>query len=100
MYAIMLVFATSGVAMPALQSIVSRHVPSNEQGELQGSLMSLGSLAAVIAPAIYTGLFVRFTRVGDGLYFPGAAYAGAAAICLVALALNLLSTRQRVVKSQ
>ena len=85
MYAIMMLFTFTGVAIPALQSIVSRHVPSNQQGELQGSLVSLGSVSAILAPLLFTTLFVMFTKPGASFYFPGAAYAAAGVICLGAL---------------
>lgn len=85
MYAIMMLFTFTGVAIPALQSIVSRHVPSNQQGELQGSLVSLGSVSAILAPLLFTTLFVMFTKPGARFYFPGAAYAAAGVICLGAL---------------
>lgn len=92
MYAIMTVFAFSGIGMPALQSLIARGVPANEQGELQGSLVSLGSLTMIISPMVFTYLFVEFTRP-NGTYFPGAAYAGASAICVITLILRLLSKR-------
>lgn len=78
----------SGVAMPALQSIVAKHVPPNEQGELQGSLVSVGSLATILSPLFFTSLFVHFTDEA-GIYFPGAAYIGAAFICLIAWILQI-----------
>jgi DHA1 family tetracycline resistance protein-like MFS transporter len=90
MYAIMAFFSLSGVAIPALQSIVARHVPANEQGELQGSLVSLGSLAAILGPLVFTYLFVRCTSLGARVYFPGAAYAGASAICALSLGLRFM----------
>ncbi len=85
MYPIVVFFGLSGVAIPALQSIVARHVPPNEQGELQGSLVSLGSLSSILAPALFTLLFVSFTKSKEQLYFPGAAYLAASLICLFAL---------------
>ncbi len=87
MYPIVMFFALSGVATPSLQSMISKHVPANEQGELQGSLVSLASLGAAIAPLIYTFLFVRFTDQSAPIYFPGAAYLGAAGISILALIL-------------
>lgn len=89
MYAIMVVFSVSGIAMPALQSIVAKTVPGNEQGELQGSLVALGSVATILSPLYFTYLFVKFTAKDQELYFPGAAYLGAAAICVLTLALWL-----------
>jgi DHA1 family tetracycline resistance protein-like MFS transporter len=89
MYAIVVLFSLSGITVPALQSILAKHVPADRQGELQGSLVSLGSLAAIVAPLLFTRLFVHFTAPGAPVYFPGAAYMGASAICCVTLLLRL-----------
>ena len=88
MYAIVLLIAITGVTVPALQSIIAHHIPPNRQGEVQGSLVSLGSLSAVIAPLVFTPLFVLFTKAGAPVYFPGAAYLGASSFCLFALILR------------
>ena len=80
MLAILVLFSFSGLAIPALQTLVTKLTPPTEQGELQGSLMALSSLGTVVAPIIYTYLFVKFTEVGGPIYFPGAAYMGAALI--------------------
>lgn len=95
MYAITVVFALAGITMPSLQSILAKHVPPDRQGELQGSLVSLGSAASILAPAIFSHLFVRYTRPGAAVYFPGAAYLGAAAICACTLAFRLWLSRPR-----
>lgn len=89
MYAIMLFFMPSCLAMPSLQSIVVRQIPEQEQGEFQGSLVALGSLASVLAPILFTKLFISFTGPAPQPYFPGAAYAGAAILSLLALGLDL-----------
>lgn len=93
MYAVMAFFAVSCIAVPALQSIVVKHIPKNEQGELQGSLVALGSLSSVFAPIIFTPLFSHFTRPG-AYQFPGAAYVGAAVICLGAVGLDFVRDKK------
>jgi DHA1 family tetracycline resistance protein-like MFS transporter len=93
MYAIVVIFSLGGVTLPALQGILGKHVPAERQGELQGSLVSLGSAAAMLAPFVYTRLFVHFTRPGASPYFPGAAYMGASAICAFTLAMRLWQAR-------
>ncbi len=98
MFAILAVASLGGLGQPALQAILSKQVPANEQGELQGSLMSLGSVATIIAPALYTFLFVHFTKSDAQPYFPGAAYVGASAISLVCVALWLRAKRAYFVK--
>jgi MFS transporter, DHA1 family, tetracycline resistance protein len=93
LYAAILLFAVTGITMPSLHSILARHTPPDRQGELQGSLVSLGSLACVLAPAVYTQAFVRFTRPGAEVYFPGAAYLTASLICLAALSVRFAAER-------
>jgi DHA1 family tetracycline resistance protein-like MFS transporter len=93
--AVMIPFSVAGVAMPALQSIVTKHVPKNEQGELQGSLVSLGSLACVIAPLLFTGIYTHFAHPTDGSApFFGSAYVAAGIICLGAVGLDLIRDRK------
>lgn len=87
-YPVILVFSLSAVAFPALQSIISRSVGANQQGELQGSLVSLGSLSAIIAPFFFSNIFVAFSD-RTKTYIPGAAYYAAALICLIGLGIGL-----------
>ncbi len=88
LYVIIAVTVLSGIGGPALQSLLSASVPINEQGELQGSLVSLASLASIIAPFIYTELYVHFTAPTTAVQVPGAAYFGAAAIACMAIAID------------
>ncbi len=73
MYAFMIPYSLGGIAGPSLQGIISAHVPSNEQGELQGALTSLMSATAIIGPLIMTNLFAFFTSSKAPIQFPGAA---------------------------
>jgi DHA1 family tetracycline resistance protein-like MFS transporter len=57
MYAVLTLSFMFWVAPPALQSLLSQKTPSNEQGELQGSLVGLSSLSAILVPIIATQLF-------------------------------------------
>lgn len=96
MFLILGVFSLSGLGQPALQGIIAKLVPANEQGELQGSLMALGSVATIVAPALYTFLFVHFTKPGAEPYFPGAAYVGASVISVVSIVIWLRRKHQYV----
>lgn len=84
LYAILIPAAISGIAGPALQSLISRDTPSQEQGELQGSLMALMSLTAILGPLLYTELFAQFTAPGIANPFPGAPYVAASGFIVVA----------------
>ncbi|WP_413613105.1 TCR/Tet family MFS transporter [Bdellovibrio sp. HCB-110] len=83
MYAILIFSAVFWVSPPALQSLITHNTPPQEQGELQGTLVSLSSLAAIINPLVATKLFSVFTANPQGLYIPGAPYYFGALICLI-----------------
>ncbi len=88
MFVVLVPSALSSVGGPALQSLISKDTPSNEQGELQGTLMSIMSLTSIMGPIVYTSLFAHFTQ-NTNFYLPGAAYFFAALISLVASVLVL-----------
>jgi DHA1 family tetracycline resistance protein-like MFS transporter len=74
MFVFMIPYCMGGIAGPALQSIISGHVPSNEQGELQGALTSLMSATSIIGPPVMTNLFAFFTRPSAPVQFAGAPF--------------------------
>jgi len=74
MYAFLLPYCMGGIAGPALQAIISGHVPANEQGELQGGLTSLMSLTSIVGPFIMTNLFYFFTKNNAPVHFPGVSF--------------------------
>ena len=65
----------SGVAGPAIQSLVAGSVPPEDQGKVQGGIQSLMSLTSIVAPLIFTaGLFSYFTSAGAPVQLPGAPF--------------------------
>ena len=73
---VLLLLATGGVGMPALQAMLSGSVGENEQGSLQGTLTSLTNLSSIIGPLGFSA-FYTFTATswngwvwiaGAGLY--------------------------------
>ena len=74
MFAFLVPYCLGGIAGPALQAIISAHVPSNEQGELQGALSSLMSATSIVGPPIMTNLFAYFTGSNAPVKFPGAPF--------------------------
>lgn len=92
MYAVTAVWVLSALAGPAIQSIISRDTPPQEQGELQGSLMSIGSLTSVFAPLVYTRAFAYFTDKAAPVHFPGIAYFLASLFCFAAICILYFAT--------
>ena len=70
------------IAGPPLQSAISRRVSASEQGELQGAIGSMRSIATIVGPAFFTLLFSAASARGSFLP-PGAPwYCGAALLAL------------------
>lgn len=79
-YAILIPASVTSVMQPALQSLLAGRVHSNLQGQLQGSLVSLQSLASIINPLITTQLFAIYSQPNHTPYAPGAPYFFASAV--------------------
>ena len=84
-YLVILVSSLGGVTGPALNAIMSSQTPKDAQGELQGAVASIQSLGMIIAPIVMTQTLNRFSVPEAPVHFPGAAFALAAMIVLVAL---------------
>lgn len=68
-----------GLTMPSIRAMLSRQVPANAQGELQGAISGIVSFTAIVAPFAMTHLFsFATTRVG----FSGASFFVAAFVLL------------------
>lgn len=87
MFAFMIPVSLGGLAMPALQGMISNQVPANEQGEMQGALTSLVSVTSIIGPLLMTNLFAWFTGPSTPIQFPGAPFLMAAILTLISLGL-------------
>ncbi|MEM8796167.1 MAG: TCR/Tet family MFS transporter [Pseudomonadota bacterium] len=79
--------ALGGVLDPALQGIMANQTSDDSQGELQGALSSLTSIAAIIGPLTMTRTFSLFTDPAETLlpYHPGAPFLAGAILFLLAI---------------
>ncbi|HET8696080.1 MAG TPA: TCR/Tet family MFS transporter [Gammaproteobacteria bacterium] len=75
------------IAQPAVQALMSRAVPADEQGLLQGALASMLNLTSIFGPPIWTGLFGYFVSPAAPVIVPGAAFFAAALVFLAAFVL-------------
>ncbi|HEX3430713.1 MAG TPA: TCR/Tet family MFS transporter [Rhizomicrobium sp.] len=73
------------VAQPTTMGLMSRALPANEQGLLQGVVASINSLCAILAPPVWAAIFAYFVSPAAPLVVPGAAFDGAALVFLAAL---------------
>jgi DHA1 family tetracycline resistance protein-like MFS transporter len=96
LYFFLIFGSLAGVAGPAINSLMSRQVPDDAQGELQGAINATNSLASILGPLLATQLFSHFTQAAPGTpgYFPGAPFLGAGILVIVAAVLFIYTVRR------
>jgi DHA1 family tetracycline resistance protein-like MFS transporter len=93
-YGWMLTWFFAALVYPSMNALMSRQVPANAQGELQGGVGSLYSIASIFGPPIMTQLFGRFSAPGARVHFPGAAFVCAAVLALASAAVFARTVRK------
>lgn len=83
-----------GLAMPTLQSLMTKLVSESEQGQLQGANMSVASIAGVASPLFFGWVYSRTVADGAALPFPGASFVIAAAILALGACLGWAVARR------
>ncbi|MBK1839071.1 TCR/Tet family MFS transporter [Azospirillum sp. YIM B02556] len=83
-FAIMPVFALGGIGVPALQSLATRQVDDSQQGQFQGVLASALSLASIVAPLAFSGVYLAVRS-----QWPGAIWLSVVAVYAVSVPLVL-----------
>ncbi|HEV7307815.1 TCR/Tet family MFS transporter [Ensifer sp.] len=83
-FAIMPVFALGGIGAPALQSLATRQVDESRQGQFQGVLASAISLASIVAPLVFSSVYLVVRHE-----WPGALWLSVVAVYLLAVPLVL-----------
>lgn len=79
-----------GIAQPALNSMMSRRMPADRQGELQGFNGSMAALAFLLAQLVFNFTLAYFTSDAAPVRFAGAPFVISAVFAIVGL---LLVTR-------
>jgi DHA1 family tetracycline resistance protein-like MFS transporter len=96
MFAFLVPYCLGGICGPSLQSVISGHVPRNQQGELQGALTSLMSLTTIFGPLIMNSTFAYFTTDKAPFHFPGIHFLiGAACMLFSIIITNKVLSREK-----
>ncbi len=74
-----------GLTAPAVQSLVTRAVPANEQGILQGAISSAQTLTGIIGPPVSGTAFGYFISGNAPVHLPGIAFLMGALLFVVGL---------------
>lgn len=96
-YPLIVFGSLSGLSVPAVQGMISRTVGDDQQGEIQGSLTSLQSVAGFLGPPLATGVFGYFVSKETPILLPGAPFFLSALIVVVAGILAVVSFRRNLV---
>jgi DHA1 family tetracycline resistance protein-like MFS transporter len=78
-----------GLSGPAMQGLMSRAVPADEQGLLQGALASVSTGATIVGPLLAASLFGYFVGPTAPIVLPGAPFFLGGVLFLVSLAVAL-----------
>lgn len=81
-FAVLPLYALGGVGVPALQSLTTRQVDADRQGQLQGVLASIVSMASIVGPLFFAGVYFAARDT-----WPGIVWAVGVAIYILALPL-------------
>ncbi|MDN3582486.1 TCR/Tet family MFS transporter [Mucilaginibacter flavus] len=94
MYVFMIPYCLGGISGPSLQGMITSTVSAKEQGELQGSLAGISSLAVIIGPLLMSSVFHFFTHKNTATYFPGAPYILGALLMLLSTFMAIRSFKK------
>jgi DHA1 family tetracycline resistance protein-like MFS transporter len=85
MYALILCNVLSFAIGPALQSIISKSTPPNEQGELMGSLQSISSVGVIIMPLLGSAILGEVSHLASDDWRVGSTFYLCAAMQAIAI---------------
>src|SRR5262249_51408259 len=82
-----------GIAAPAIQALMAKHVDPSAQGKLQGGINSIRALTGMAGPILYTQVFSAAISPTKKFHIPGAPFLVAAILLLSSLVLAIFVTR-------
>jgi MFS transporter, DHA1 family, tetracycline resistance protein len=95
MFLFLIPYCLGGICGPALQSVITTQVDATQQGQIQGVLTSLVSLAAIVGPPLMTNVFYQFTKTDAPILFPGMPFALASAMMLLSAGVSYYHLKKR-----
>ena len=90
----LLLYAPEGFVQPMLSALISKLVPDDAQGELQGGLASIMSISMLLGTLFFSQQFGYFMSGKAGFISPNVAMYTSAIISALAAMLFVASTRQ------
>lgn len=94
LYPLLAVGALGAISGPAAQGLMSKAVPANSQGLLQGGLASVTSVTSVLGPLLATNLFGYFVSARAPVQVPGIPFFMGSVLIAVGLLVALRTFRR------
>ena len=85
MYVLILCNVLAFAVGPALQAIISKQTPHDEQGELMGSLQSISSIGIIFMPLIGAAILGKVSHLQPGDWRIGTTFFACAAMQAAAI---------------
>lgn len=96
LYAVLVLYALGfGLSNPAMMGLVSRAVPDDKQGILQGALGSLQTATGALSAPLMTGAFGFFVGTSAPIFLPGAPFLLGAVLIAAGLLVIILAGARR-----
>jgi MFS transporter, DHA1 family, tetracycline resistance protein len=90
---LLVVHGPEGFVPPMLTAMISKEVPADAQGEMQGGIASAQSLAMLLGTVVFSQIFGYFLKPTAPFISPDIAFFVSAAISVVALILFLVNVK-------
>jgi DHA1 family tetracycline resistance protein-like MFS transporter len=91
---LMVVHGPEGFVHPMMTAMMSKKVPEDAQGELQGGISAITNVAMLAGTVVFSQIFAHFMAEGRAWQSPGMAFFVAGGFILVALVMFIALTRR------
>jgi len=99
MFAWLVTWLFGALVMPTTNALLTHRVPPDAQGELQGAVACLISLASITGPVLMTQIFGYFTSPSAPVYLPGASFLFSATLAMTCWIAYRAATRESAVET-
>ncbi len=93
---LMVVHGPEGFVHPMLVAMMSKEVPEDAQGELQGGISALMNVAMLFGTVVFSQIFGRFMQPDAAFRSPDVGYYVAGVVLVAAVLMFLALTRRPV----
>lgn len=96
MFVFLIPYCLGGIAGPATQALISKEVPANEQGAIQGTMASVMSASMIVGPPMMSMVFYYFTHSEAPFKFAGAPFILGGFLMIISAVIAYFSLRNKV----